>query len=290
MKKAIIFGANGQDGHFLSKILEKHNYHVIRTSRTDKLCQKVSVENFSAVIKIIEKNNPSLIFNLAATSSTAHEHIFNHIDTIIRGTVNILEACLRVKSKSKIFIAGSGLQFLNNSRRIKKTCKLSHASVYACARNSALFFARYYRSLGLKVFYGYLFNHESSKRAKSHLTWELFNNAKEYAEKKIKYIPIIDESTRKEWSHAEDTCEQIYKFVSTDTASDEIIGSGEGIQIKKFIEAAVKCFLMNKKSTKIKFKRYRKKRADYKCLISGAHQFKTKNDIHKIIQDLRNKI
>lgn len=144
--------------------------------------------------------------------------------------------------------------------------------------------------LGSKSFLCYLFNHESSKRAKSHLTWELFNNAKEYAEEKIKYIPIIDESTRKEWSHAEDTCEQIYKFVSTDTASDEIIGSGEGIQIKKFIEAAVKCFLMNKKSTKIKFKRNRKKRTDYKCLISGADQFKTKNDIHKIIQDLRSKI
>lgn len=290
MKKAIIFGANGQDGHFLSKILEKHKFHVIRTSRTGKCCQKVSVEDYSAVKRIIEKNNPSLIFNFAATSSTAHEHIFNHIDTIIKGTVNILEACLRVESKSKIFIAGSGLQFVNNSKRIKKTCRLSHASVYACARNSALFFTRYYRSLGLKVFYGYLFNHESSRRAKNHLTWKLFNNAKEYAEKKIKSIPIIDEMTRKEWSHAEDTCDQIYKFVQTDVASDELIGSGKGIPIKKFIEAAIKSFRIDKKSIKIKFKRNIKKRADYKCLISGANQFKTKNNIHKIVQDLRQKI
>ena len=287
MKRAIIFGANGQDGFYLSKILQKKKYQVIMTSRSGNKSHKLNVANYLAVKKIIENEQPQLIFNFAATSSTSHKFLFDNLNTIVKGTVNILEACRSLNSSAKIFIAGSGLQFLNLNKMIKVTDNLDFKSAYVCARNSALFYTRYYRSLGLNVYYGFLFNHESSRRPRNHLTWRLFRDSKKYAKNRIQAITIINEKTKKEWAHAEDVCNEIYRFVSKGKASDAIIGTGEGLEIKDYISLLIKSFSSPENSESIKFNREKHAKLDYKKLISSPSQFKTINNIPKIILDLK---
>ena len=62
------------------------------------------------------------------------------------------------------FIAGRGVQFLKRDRPIWEEDPFDPKGPYAVARISAVYAARYFRSLGFLVYIGYLFHHESPRR------------------------------------------------------------------------------------------------------------------------------
>ena len=284
MKKAIIIGAGGQDGHYLAKVLRYRNYKVLKTYRTKKSGIKLDITNFKALKNFISRIKPALIFNLAARSDTSHKATQENTRTIVIGTVNLLEACFQLGSKAKIFLAGSGLQFENENKPIKKKNALSFRSGYACARNSSLFYARYYRMLGLKIYYGFLFNHESVLRGPFHLTQRLWRDAMRLKKGEIDKIDIIDDSVVKEWSHARSTCESIYKFVASSKPGEEIIGSGRGYSINQFV---LKILSTNRYRHEGELFRQTGQKAEYKKLISAPGRFKTQCGLATLLLDLK---
>jgi GDPmannose 4,6-dehydratase len=287
MKRAIIIGASGQDGHYLGEILGRRDYKVYKTHRTKNIGHKLDIGNFKEVKRFISKIKPNLIFNFAAKSDTSHEASQENAKTIVVGTVNLLEACFQLQSKAKIFIAGSGLQFKNRNKPIKKQDPLCFASAYACARNASLFYARYYRSLGLKIYYGFLFNHESQFRSSFHLTQRLWRDALRLKSGEIKRIEIIDDLVVKEWSHAQSTCEKIYEFILSHKPSEEIIGSGLGYSIKQFV---VKILSTNKYRHRGKlFKRIGQKAA-YKSMVSCPGKLRTHGGLARLVLDLNSQV
>ena len=284
MKKALISGAGGQDGHYLAEVLERKNYKVFRTYRTTTLGIKLDISNFKELKRLISKIKPALIFNFAARSDTSHKASQENSKTIVIGTVNLLEACLQLRSKAKIFIAGSGLQFENRDKPIGKNDPLSFRSGYACARNASLFYSRYYRGLGLKIYYGFLFNHESALRSPFHLTQRLWRDAMRFKKGEIDKIDIIDDSVVKEWSHAYNTCELIYKFVTSPKPGEEIIGSGKGFSINQFVQKIFSTHAIRYKGEV--FKKTGQK-AKYKKLISAPGRFKTQCGLARLLLDLQ---
>ena len=284
MKKAIIIGAGGQDGHYLAEILEARNYKVYKTFRTRGLGHKLDIGNFKELKGFISKIKPALIFNFAARSDTSHKATQENARTIVIGTVNLLEACFQLRSKAKIFLAGSGLQFENENKPIKKKNALSFRSGYACARNASLFYARYYRMLGLKIYYAFLFNHESVLRSPFHLTQRLWRDAMRLKRGEIDKIDIIDDSVVKEWSHARSTCESIYKFVASPKLGEEIIGSGRGYSINQFV---LKILSTNRYRHEGELFRQTGQKAEYRKLISVPGRFKTQCGLAKLLLDLK---
>lgn len=284
MKKAIIIGAGGQDGHYLAKILESRKYKVFKTYRTNKSGYKLDIANFNELKNFISRTKPALIFNLAARSDTSHKATHENARTIVIGTVNLLEACFQLGSKAKIFLAGSGLQFENENKPIKKKNALSFRSGYACARNSSLFYARYYRMLGLKIYYGFLFNHESVLRSPFHLTKRLWRDAMRLKNGEIDKIDIIDDSVVKEWSHAGSTCESIYKFVASPKPGEEIIGSGRGYSINQFV---LKILSIYKHRHKGKLFKRTGQKAEYKKMVSTPGKFRTHTGLARLVLDLK---
>lgn len=88
--KVIIFGANGQDGYYLSALCQKRGFETIRISRNgpwlhgDVLSQKL-------VEDLVKNHRAEMIFHLAATSTTRHDAIYQNHATIGSVTINILE-------------------------------------------------------------------------------------------------------------------------------------------------------------------------------------------------------
>jgi len=66
------------------------------------------------VEELIRRHQPEMIFHLAAISTTRHQAIYENNASIGTGTINILESVRRWSSHSKVFITGSGSQFVNN--------------------------------------------------------------------------------------------------------------------------------------------------------------------------------
>src|SRR5260370_3753152 len=160
MAKGIIFGASGQTGTYLGEALDRRGYDVIKRSRTSSSCA-VDIGDFVGVERLIATQRPDLIFHLAARSTTRHEALFEHHSAISTGTLNVLEAAKRHVPGARVFITGSGVQFVNLGQPINEETPFEASSPYAVARIHSVYAARYYRRLGLATYVGYLFHHES---------------------------------------------------------------------------------------------------------------------------------
>jgi len=104
--KALIFGVNGQDGYYLSRLLQENSFEVIGVSRK-KAPIIGDVSDFETTSHLIKKNVPQYIFHLAANSTTSHNSLFENHETISTGTLNILESVREFSPHSKVFISGN---------------------------------------------------------------------------------------------------------------------------------------------------------------------------------------
>ena len=65
MKTVIIFGANGQDGYYLTDLYHKQGCEVLGFSRSGNPLQG-DVSSFAFVKDVIRNCKPNLVFHLAA--------------------------------------------------------------------------------------------------------------------------------------------------------------------------------------------------------------------------------
>ena len=241
--KAIIFGANGQDGYYLNKLLQQKGVIVIGVSRSGDFL-KSDISNFEVTSTLIKTEKPDFIFHLAANSTTRHDALFENHQTIATGTLNILESVKQFSPHTKVFISGSGLQFLNTGNPIKETDLFVANDAYSISRIQSVFAARYFRSLDIKVYVGYFFNHDSPSRSERHVTKMISETAKRIAAGSVEKLEIGDMSVIKEWSYAGDIVEGIWLLVNQDKIFEANISSGMGYSIQEWI---VECFsLINK--------------------------------------------
>ncbi len=237
--KAIIFGINGQDGYFLKDILEKENISVVGVSRSEGNWIKGSVSNYEFVCALIQEHQPAFVFHLAANSTTRHDAIFENHETICTGTLNILEGVKLFSPSTKVFISGSGLQFKNTGQPISEHDPFEARDAYSVSRIHSVYASRYYRSIGLKVYVGYFFNHDSFLRTERHVNQKIVTAVKRIAEGSSEIIELGSIETKKEFTFAGDTVSAIWLLVNNNTVFEAVIGSGKAYSIKDWI---ILCF------------------------------------------------
>lgn len=237
---AIIFGANGQDGFYLQQLLQLNHCKVIPITRRE-CCLHVDISSYSAVADIIKLNKPDFVFHLAANSTTNHSALFENHSTICLGTLNILEAVKNHSPGTKVFISGSGLQFKNEERPITEGDDFEARDAYSVSRISSVYAARYFRSLGIKTYVGYFFNHESPRRTERHMTKKISEAAKRISKGSTESLEIGDVSVIKEYTYAGDIVKAIWVFVMQERIYEANLGSGLGYSISDWLQM---CFGM----------------------------------------------
>jgi len=263
---ALIFGANGQDGFYLSELLHQQGYKVIGVSRSGGFLQ-TDINDFKAVSILINEYKPEFIFHLAANSTTRHDVIFENHSTISTGTLNILEAVKQYSNNSKVFISGSGLQFVNNNLPIKETDAFEARDAYSISRIHSVYAARYYRRLGLKVYVGYFFNHDSPRRTDRHMAMKIASFALKVSKGSTEKLEIGDINTIKEWTYAGDVVKGVWTLVNQDKIFEANIGSGIGYSIKDWLDV---CFQLIGKNWHDYIVEKNDFVAEYKQLVSDS--------------------
>ena len=233
--KSVIFGINGQDGIYLSSLLKGIGYEIIGVSRTGRNSQNGDVCDFKYVTEIIRTNKPKYVFHLAANSSTRHEALFENHQTISTGTLNILESVYKFSPGTKVFLSGSGLQFVNNDAPISELDPFVADSPYSVARIQSVYAARYYRTLGLKVYVGYFFNHDSPYRSEKHVNQKIAQTVKRIANGSSEKLSLYDPSVKKEFSFAGDIVNAVLTLIENDQVFETVIGSGIAYCIEDWV-------------------------------------------------------
>ena len=236
--KALVFGANGQDGPYLIDLLRARGIEAQGFSRSGPF-SPLDVADRAAVEAAIAAARPDFVFQLAARSTTRPEALFENHATISTGCLNVLEAVRTHAPAARVFIAGSAVQFRNVGQPIDEDTPFEASSAYAVARIQSVYAARYFRALGVKAYVGYLFHHESPRRGAGHLAAVIAQAARRIAGGDAAPLEIGDPAVRKEWTFAGDAMEAAVTLVSQDEVFEAVIGTGEDHSVEEWLDA---CF------------------------------------------------
>jgi GDPmannose 4,6-dehydratase len=265
MANALIFGVTGQDGYYLTELCKARGIEPIGISRTSIKYQG-DVGRYEQVESFIRRFQPSYIFHVAANSTTRHDVLFENHETISTGTLNILEAVKQHCPATKVFITGSGVQFHNNGQPISEQDPFEASSPYSIARIQSVYAARYYRSLGIQAYVGYLFHHESPLRKPNHVSQKIALAVQRISQGSKEIIKLGDISVIKEWTFAKDVAEGIFTLLQQDQVYEAIIGSGIGHSIEQWLDC---CFHEIEKDWRPHIQIKETYKSEYPILISN---------------------
>jgi len=260
--KAIIFGANGQDGYYLNELCKARGVESIGVSRSGGWVRG-DVSRYDQVEPLIKHHLPAYIFHVAANS---HDSLFENHETISTGTLNILEAVKNYCPAAKVFITGTGVQFEDTGKPLSEGDRFEANSAYSVARIQSVYAARYYRSLGLSVYVGYLFHHESPLRKPQHVSQMIALAVQRIAGGRDEVIEVGDVSVQKEWTFAGDVAKGILTLVEQDEVFEATIGSGIAYSIQNWLE---QCFRVVGKDWREYVRAREGFTAEYKLLLSN---------------------
>lgn len=269
--KAIIFGASGQDGFYLKKLLAREQVETIGVARSrgDLIGD---VADFEFVEQIVADFQPNFIFHLAANSTTSHAALFDNHLAISTGTLNILEAVRRRAQTARVFLAGSAVQFENSGAPIDETTRFAAASPYAVSRIESVYAARYFRQLGIRVYVGYFFNHDSPLRGEQHVNQKIVRAAQRIAAGSNEKLEIGDATTRKEFGFAGDAAAAAWILVNQTKVFEAVIGTGAAHGINEWLDLCFGLIDLNWKdhvTIKTDFK------SEYRILVSNPYLIKS---------------
>jgi GDPmannose 4,6-dehydratase len=236
--KALVFGANGQDGHYLVQELRGRGIEAVGISRGGPW-QRGDVARREDVDAALRAVQPGLIFQLAANSTTRHDALFDNHETISTGALNVLEGARLHCPDARVFLAGSAVQFKNVGEPIDEQAPFEASSPYAVARIQSVYAARYFRSRGLRTYVGYLFHHDSPRRGPRHVAQLVAAAARRIGRGSDEVLELADPSVVKEWTFAGDVARAMVALVQQDDVTEAVIGSGEGHSIQEWVE---RCF------------------------------------------------
>jgi len=267
-KIALIFGVTGQDGAYLSEFLLKKKYIVhgvkrrsssINTVRIDHIYQDPHLKkrNFIlhygdisdsiSVSSIINKVMPDEIYNLAAQSHVGvsfeiPEYTAN-VDGI--GALRILETIRQNQSKKKIkyYQAGTSEMYGGNSleKYQNEKTRFYPRSPYAAAKLYAHSITINYReSYDIFACNGILFNHESPIRGETFVTKKIINGLCKIKKKMLDKIFLGNLYAKRDWGHAKDYVEAMWKMMQQKKPDDYVIATGKQYSVKQFVNLVAK--------------------------------------------------
>jgi GDPmannose 4,6-dehydratase len=263
MKKALVTGITGQDGAYLAELLLSKGYEVhgikrrsslFNTDRIDHLYQDPHESNVrfklhygdlsdsTNLIRIIQEVQPDEIYNLGAMSHVkvsfdTPEYTAN-ADGI--GTLRILEAVrlLGLTKKTRIYQAStSELYGLVQAVPQSESTPFYPRSPYAVAKMYAYWITVNYReAYGMFACNGILFNHESPLRGETFVTRKITRGTARIAmglQQKI-YLGNLD--ARRDWGHAKDYVEAMWRILQQDEPEDFVIATGVTTTVRDFVK------------------------------------------------------
>ncbi len=263
---ALIFGASGQDAYYLRALLEKKGVEVQGVARSpggDWLVGDVARRE--QVDALVGQYRPDYIFHLAANSTTRHDTLFENHATIATGALNVLEAACTLAPRAKVFLTGSGLQFVNRGAPISEADPFEAKSPYAVARIQATYAARYYRGLGVRAYVGYLFHHESPLRRPHHVSQKIAQAVQRMAAGSDETLELGDISVRKECAFAGDIAAGILALMEQDALFEATIGTGVAYSIEDWLQ---ECFSLMGRDWREHVRLREGFTPEYSCLVS----------------------
>lgn len=200
--------------------------------------------NAGSIQNAIEKYQPTEIYNLAGMSQVrwSYDVPAMTMDVNCLGLLRIIESVRSLKLDCKIYQACSSEMF-GKVQEVPQTetTPFYPRSPYGVSKAAAYYMARTYReSYGMKIYCGFLFNHESERRGEEFLSRKVCKAVAEIAAGKRDKLTLGNLDAMRDFGYAKEYVEWIWRIMQHDTPDDFVIATGETHSVKEFVELAFK--------------------------------------------------
>lgn len=265
MKRALITGITGQDGAYLARLLLSKGYEVhgvkrrsssFNTGRIDEIYQDPHIDDArfrlhygdltdsTVLIRLVQAIRPDEIYNLAAQSHVqvsfeTPEYTAN-ADAV--GPLRLLEAIRICGLENQVrFYQASTSELYGKVMEVpqSETTPFYPRSPYGVAKLYGYWITVNYReAYGMHCSNGILFNHESPVRGETFVTRKISRAAAAIKLDLQETLYLGNLDARRDWGHAEDYVEGMWRIVQQDTPGDYVLATGVMHTVREFVELA----------------------------------------------------
>jgi GDPmannose 4,6-dehydratase len=256
--RALICGVSGQDGTYLADFLLRKGYTVVGTSRDAQTSlfsnlsllgisgqvqlESMATHDFRSVLQLLRKVEPDEIYNLSGQSSVglSFGQPVETLDSIIAGTLNLLESIRFLGKPTRFYNAGSGECYGDTDPAgAVEDAPFRPRSPYAVAKATAYWLVANYReAYGLHASTGILFNHESPIRPARFVTRKIVSAACRISQGSDEKLVLGSLQIRRDWGWAPEYVEAMWKMLQCEVATDFIIATGISNSLEAFVKEA----------------------------------------------------
>jgi GDPmannose 4,6-dehydratase len=264
-KRALITGITGQDGAYLTRLLLEKDYQVhglkrrsssFNTGRIDDLyvdphetdarlhLHYGDMTDATNLIRLVQEIEPDEIYNLAAQShvlvSFETPEYTGNADGL--GALRLLEALRILKMTDRVrYYQASTSELYGKVQETpqSETTSFYPRSPYAVAKLYAYWITVNYReAYGVHASNGILFNHESPLRGETFVTRKITRAVAAIEEGLQTTLFLGNLDAKRDWGHAKDYVEGMWRIVQQDAADDFVLATGETHAVREFVELA----------------------------------------------------
>ena len=262
-KVAVITGITGQDGSYLAELLLEKGYDVHGIARRTSLFNRSRIDDArdaatragrvyaleygdlgdsSSLNRVLAKTRPDEVYNLAAQSHVAVSFQQPEYTADVDGTgvLRLLES-IRANELPARFYQASTSELYGKAQQIPQNeeTPFHPRSPYAIAKLYGYWIVRNYReSYGMHASNGILFNHESERRGENFVTRKITLGLARVKHGRQQRVSLGNLDAKRDWGHARDYVEAMWRMLQQDEADDYVIATGETRSVREFIEHA----------------------------------------------------
>lgn len=247
--KALITGISGQTGSYMADLLLTKGYEIhgiIRRSSNFNTQRLEPIDRFhlyqgdvtdaGRMAELIYKIQPDELYHFAAQShvKSGFDQPLYTQDSIVDGTLNLLESIRTFCPRAKLYYAGSSEMFGNSYPDFKPV------SPYGCAKLYGYHLCELYReAYGLYIVSGILFNHESPRRGITFVSRKITHTLAQIKAGKAEKLILGNLDASRDWGYAPEFVEAIHLLMQQPEPRNCEIGTGETHTIREFLQEAL---------------------------------------------------
>lgn len=265
-KVAFITGITGQDGSYLAELLLEKGYNVwgiirrssnINSQRIEHIFSQLNLRygdltdssNLLNILMEIKNTYPEMerleVYNLGAMSHVkiSFEMPEYTCDVDAMGTLRLLESIKTsgIPLEKIRFYQASTSEMFGKVVEVpqKETTPFYPRSPYGVAKLYSYWITKNYReSYGMFACSGILFNHESPRRGHNFVTRKITIALGNILKGKQDKLVLGNINSLRDWGHAKDYVEGMWRMLQTEVADDYILSTNEYHSVREFVEKA----------------------------------------------------
>jgi len=253
MKRALVLGANGQDGSFLVENLLNRGYQVLGIDLQHKLLlnlqdlqfryEQLDLRKVSDLTQTLNLYQPTDVFHFAAvhgSAGTMYEHVWQDMLSVNVGSVQVILEYMRANgAQARLVYASSGKVFgPAYPRRIAEYSRMRSTCLYTITKNAARDLIEYYRRhYRVKSSILFLFNHESERRPRDFFIPKIVHALAGALRDPQSRHEVFTLNFHCDWGSAEEYMDIAIDVAEKAAGEDFVLGTGRTVNARNFVQA-----------------------------------------------------